>query len=191
MRRTITATLVAICFLSGVTLAATPPTETAVPAVTVSETVRSEAKVVAIDKKTRVVTLKNSAGKVFDVTAGDAVKNFAQIKPGDVVVTDFTQALAMKLKKSTGIRVTTEIADAKRAALGEKPAGAVGREINFVADVIGVDAKTGVVTLKGAKGKVVDLKVKDPQVLAEIKKGDQVEGTYVEALAIVVMPAKH
>ena len=191
MKKSITATLIAGCFLSGAAFAATPPAETSVPAVMVSETLKSEAKVVAVDQKTRVVTLKDSAGKVFDVTAGDAVQNFAQIKPGDVVVTEFTQALAMKLKKSAGIRVTKEMTDAKRAAPGEKPAGAVGREINFVADVIGVDAKTGLVTLKGAKGRVVDLKVQDPKVLAEIKKGDQVEGTYVEALAIVVMPAKH
>lgn len=191
MKKSIAATLIATCLLSGAALAAMPPAETSVPAVVVSETAKSEAKVVAIDQKTRVVTLKNSAGKVFDVTASDAVKNFAQIKPGDVVTTAFTQALAMKLKKSTGIRVTTETAEAKRAAPGEKPAGAVGREINFVADVIGVDTKTGLVTLKGAKGRVVDLKVQDPKVLAEIKKGDQVEGTYVEALAIVVMPAKH
>ena len=189
MKRTIAAIFLATYFLSEAALAATPPAETSVPAVMVSETVKSEAKVVAIDRKTRVVTLKNSAGNVFDVTAGDAVQNFAQIKPGDVVVTEFTQALAMKLKKSAGIRVTTEMADAKRAAPGEKPAGVVGREITFVADVIGVDAKTGLVTLKGAKGRVVDLKVQDPQVLAEIKKGDQVEGTYIEALAIVVMPA--
>ena len=62
------------------------------------------------------------------------------------------------------------------------------REVDFVADVVDVDSKTGTVTILGAKGRVVKLKIKDPAVLAEIKKGDQIEGTYVQATGIIVVP---
>lgn len=43
-------------------------------------------------------------------------------------------------------------------------------------------------TLRGAL-KTVTLKVKDPEQLKLINKGDQVEGMYAEAIAVAVVPA--
>ena len=51
-----------------------------------------------------------------------------------------------------------------------------------------VDAKKGVVTLRGVE-RTVKLKINDPEQLKLIKKGDQVEGVYAEAVAIAVTPA--
>lgn len=53
-----------------------------------------------------------------------------------------------------------------------------------------VDTKAGTVTILGAKGRVVKLKIKDPAVLAEIKPGDQVVGTYIQATGMIVVPPK-
>ena len=52
----------------------------------------------------------------------------------------------------------------------------------------GAHAAKGLVTIMGAKGNKVTLKVKDTQTLAEIKTGDQIEGTYIQALAVAVLP---
>ncbi|MBK7676952.1 MAG: hypothetical protein IPJ27_20565 [Candidatus Accumulibacter sp.] len=43
-------------------------------------------------------------------------------------------------------------------------------------------------TLRGAQ-RTVRLKIKDPEQLKLIKKGDQVEGVFSEAIAIAVVPA--
>jgi len=59
----------------------------------------------------------------------------------------------------------------------------------FVTDVVAVSAKHRIVTLKGPKGNLVDLKVEDPEQFANIRKGDQVKAVYTEALAISVDPA--
>ena len=77
----------------------------------------------------------------------------------------------------------------ERAAKGQKPGGTLGRQVTIVADVIAVHPKTKTVTLKGPKGNIVDLVVEDPEQIANIKKGDQVEAVYTEALAISVEPA--
>jgi Cu/Ag efflux protein CusF len=61
--------------------------------------------------------------------------------------------------------------------------------MTIVADVVEVHPKNKTVTLKGPKGNTVDLVVEDPAQLANIKKGDQVEAVYTEALAISVEPA--
>jgi len=45
-----------------------------------------------------------------------------------------------------------------------------------------------VVTLKGPQ-RTVELKVRDPEQFKLIKKGDQVQATYTEAVAIAVTPA--
>lgn len=72
--------------------------------------------------------------------------------------------LALRLKKGPGIRETEEREGAARTALGEKPGAVAVKEAHFVADVINVNKKTGVVTIKGAKGRIVDLKIKDKAV---------------------------
>ena len=72
---------------------------------------------------------------------------------------------------------------------GEMPAGAAGRSVKIVADVVAIDPATQMVTLKGPS-RTIDLKVKDPAQFKLVKVGDQVEANYTEALAIAVTPSK-
>jgi len=181
------AALLALSLAFGNVLAADAPAA-ATPGAVLADTTRVEAEVVGVDKKSRTVTLKGPEGNVFDVTVGKEVKNFPQIKVGDRVIAEYAEALALKLKKGSGLRETVEKSDMQTAKPGQKPGAVKTREVDFVADVVDVDSKTGTVTILGAKGRVVKLKIKDPAVLAEIKKGDQVEGTYVQATGIIVVP---
>ena len=109
---------------------------------------------------------------------------------GDRVIAEYAEALALKLKKGGGLRETVEKTDMQTAKPGQKPGAVKTREVDFVADVMEVDTKASTVTILGAKGRVVKLKIKDPAVLAEIKKGDQIEGSYVQATGIIVVPPK-
>lgn len=155
----------------------------------VVETVKVTAGVVALDKATRTVTLKTAAGKTLDVVAGDEVKNFDQIKVGDQLVVQYLQALTLEVKKGGGVRELTQDSDMVRAKPGEKPAVAGAREVTILADVIAVDPKKMTITVKGPRGNVMDLKVKNPDHFKVVKKGDQIEAVYVEALALSVEPA--
>ncbi|WP_408368813.1 MULTISPECIES: hypothetical protein [unclassified Paraburkholderia] len=65
----------------------------------------------------------------------------------------------------------------------------MGQEVKIVADVVAVNSRNRTVTLKGPKGNTLDLKEEDPAQFANIKKGDQVDAVYTEALAISVEPA--
>lgn len=152
--------------------------------------VEATAKVVSIDKATRTVTLKGPKGNVFDVDCGEEVKNFAQIKVGDMVKVQLIQALALELKK-TGSQATSMVAGegAVAAKAGQKPGAAVGRQVVAMANVIDVDQKLMTITLKGPKGNIVSLPVENPEHFKVVKVGDQVEVTYLEAVAIAVEPA--
>lgn len=158
--------------------------------VSVTEGIKASALVTAIDKATRTVTLKGPDGRSFDVVAGDAVRNFAQIKVNDEVVVEYVRALTLEVKKGGGPRSKVESADAVRAKPGEKPGAAVGRQVTIVADVVDVNTKDKTITVKGPKGNIVELDVKNPDHFKVVKKGDQIEANYVEAVALSLEPAK-
>jgi hypothetical protein len=147
------------------------------------------AMVTSIDKGTRTVTLQGPQGRVLDVVAGDEVRNFDQIRVGDSVIVQYVEALTLELKKSQGTPGATASGAAVRAAAGESPAGAVGRQIVVLADVVALDRAKSTISLKGPRGNVIDLKVQNQDHFKVVKKGDQVEAVYTEAVAIAVKPA--
>ena len=189
MNKMIAAALLAAGLISGPVVAAdAAPAEKQVPAVVLGGSVKAEAEVVAIDQKSRKITLKGEDGKTQEVVVGKQARNLPQVKVGDRVVIEYDQLLALRLKKGPGLRETEQREGGARTAAGEKPGAIAVTETHFVADVINVDTRKSVVTIKGAQGRIVDLKIKDKQVLAQIKVGDQVEGVYQQALALVVLP---
>ncbi|MBP0627786.1 MULTISPECIES: hypothetical protein [unclassified Cupriavidus] len=159
-----------------------------VGAVMATETVKTTSTVVAIDSATRTVSLRNKQGKVTDLQVGDDVRNFDQIRIGDVVTVEYKQALSVSMTRQTGVRSAIERETIERAPPGAKPGGSIGREVTVTADVVNVNHKAGMVTLKGPKGKTVDVHVSDPQQLKAIRRGDQVQAVYTEAFAVSMTP---
>lgn len=156
---------------------------------TIAAAVNVSAKVEAINKETREITLKGPEGNVVTVTAGPEVRNFDQIKAGDMVSARYIEALTLTLKKDGKdvVAATTDEA-MERAEAGETPAGAAARRIEVTADVIGVNEMTQTITLRGPN-RTVDLKLRDPEQFKLVKVGDQVQATYTEAVAIALEPA--
>jgi Cu/Ag efflux protein CusF len=154
----------------------------------VAQTVKITATITAIDKASRDVTLKGPQGNEVTVTAGPEVKKFDSLKVGDQVDVQYVEALTLELKKGGGMVVArTEQKGAVGTKPGATPGGAMGRKVTIVADVVGLDPAKQVVTLKGPQ-RTVELKVPDPEQFKRIAKGDQVEATYTQALALVVEP---
>jgi Cu/Ag efflux protein CusF len=170
---------------AGAAVIASAPGKAAIGAV-----VTASATVTAVDKATRVVSLKGPKGNAFDITAGPEVRNFDQIKVGDELVVKYAEALTLELKKGGGAeRSRTESTDAARTAPGAAPGAAAARQITVVADVTAVDAKTQTITLRGPQ-RTVELRVPDKKQFEGVKVGDQVEARYTEAVAVSMQPAK-
>ena len=153
-------------------------------------TVEISAQVVGIEKSTRTVTLKGPKGNVVDVVAGDEVRNFDQIKLGDFVFVRYAQALSLELRKTKAPAGDVTVTEgAARAQPGERPGVAGAREVTLIAEVVALDPKKSTITFKGPRGNVVTLDVLNPDQFKVVKKGDQIEATYTEALALSVEPA--
>ncbi len=152
--------------------------------------ITTTATVEKIDLATRVVTLRGEDGKVFDIKAGEEVRNLPQVEVGDQVVTTYYESLAYSVHKpgsmAAGASVST---DAARAEPGDKPGGVASNVVQVVATIVAIDKATPSVTLKKADGEVVAIRVREPKRLEGVAVGDMVEITYTEALAIAVQPA--
>ena len=100
------------------------PTESVVmaagPAVAIST--RATATVTTVDRATRAVTLRRADGSEVTIIAGEEVRNFNQIKVGDIVETEIIEALAIVLEPAvTQVRERREELSGRRAPLGAKP----------------------------------------------------------------------
>ena len=152
-----------------------------------TQTIKMYATVVSINYSYREVQLMDENGKLHDITVSDDVRNFDQVKVGDKLNIEYTEAISIQLKKrGTATPGAMEQQAMVRAPKGAKPGGAVGRQVTAIATVVAIDAKKQEVTLKGAQGNEYDLSVTDPAQLKLVKKGDEVGVTYTEALAISV-----
>lgn len=147
------------------------------------------ATVTKLDPKTREITLKATDGRELTFVAGEEVRNFAQLKVGDVVSAVYAEALAYEVKKG-GKAMGVEAAVAgERAEPGQKPGGAVGRQVTVTVTIVAIDPKVPSVTFKGPAGNTRTIKVRYPEKLQGVSVGDAVDITYTEALAIKVEAA--
>jgi len=156
----------------------------------VSEAVQIQGKVKSINKANRSVIVSGPQGKEVLFNLGDEVRNFEQIRVGDLVTLTYAQALALELRKveNNGIRERVESEQAVRAPLGDRPAGAIEKTVQIVANVVAINPKAQTLSLRGAK-RTVELAVNDPAMLKDIKVGNQVAAKYVEAVALEVTAA--
>jgi hypothetical protein len=152
-------------------------------AVMSSETVT--ATVVAVNQKTREVTVKMANGEEHSFVAGDDVKNLAQVKKGDVITAVYTEAIAYEVKKHGTAKVQSTTASAS-AEPGAKPAGIVAQQTTVTVMITAIDPKAPTVTFMGPRGNKETIKVRDASKLTGVNVGDKVDITYSESLAIKV-----
>jgi Cu/Ag efflux protein CusF len=162
--------------------------QAAKPSKSVSETTKWTGTVTAVDPATRTVTLQGPEGNTRTVECGPQVKNFAQIKVGDNVHVQYTEAMVVSVSKPGESVGATESATLKTAKPGEKPAMHAERTQEIQATVESIDPATRWVTLKGPQGNALTFKVANDVNLEKVKTGDVVVAKYTEALAIKVTP---
>ena len=153
-----------------------------------SGTIKMTATVLSIDMGSRDVLLMDTQGKLHAVNVSDQARNLDQLRVGDKVTAEYTEAISLQLKKrgtAVGPPASAEMAMVG-APKGAKPGGAVGRKVTAIATVTAVNTKDQFVTLRGPLGNEYDVQVLDPAQLKAVKKGDEVEVVYTEALAISV-----
>jgi Cu/Ag efflux protein CusF len=172
--------------------AAPQPASPVLEAGAVGEVVTLTAKIEAVDQQNRTIDVVGPLGRKVTLKVSDQVKNFAQVKAGDKVVMKYSESVALELTKgSSGMMTTTTSTGPMTAAAGGKPGVAEVNRITMDSNVKKVDKKKMLVLLQGPEGRYVEVKIKDPAMMKDIKVGDQVHAVFTEAMVVdVVAPAK-
>ncbi len=148
------------------------------------------ARVQAISRKNRILTLKFQDDKVAKVKVGPEVRNFAEIGVGDTIKAEFRDQVEIFVVGPGGKPAWDEIEEIKPTK-GAKPGTAIVRAYEYSATVTTIDYATRKVTLKGPDGKSVQLTgSQEIRRFNEIKPGDMVVARLIEAIDIDITPAE-
>lgn len=154
----------------------------------VSTTIKTTAIVEAVDPDTRELRLIDASGHRFAVIADDTVRNFAQIKPRDRIVTEYMESVALivaphnsPLPADAGGGAAVSVAPA-----GDKP-GIEGVQTQLlVGTVRAINTEDRLATLEIGDGQMRIIKVGENARLDLVQVGDQVRLRITRAMAITV-----
>jgi hypothetical protein len=157
---------------------------------TETELKQMKAKVVAIDSRTRMVTLQGVDGSSASIKADETVRNFPQLKIGDQVAVDFLETVSFEVRPPTAEElknIGTVAVLGGRADLGQKPGALIGAGTTTVVKITGVDKEKQLISYLGQNGTAGKVKAKYPENLALVKAGDTVVVTASELVAANVV----
>ena len=175
---------------SGLSLAETKASE---PTVIVDAVELPLATVTAVNPKTREITLRDNTGEVTTIVAGEEVRNFPQIKVGDILRVRMLQSLLMEVRPHNALVTRTEIEEGVALApKGGQPGMATGRRITTVVTIQALDMKKDFVKFTLPNGEVRTTTAKTSagkELLHTLKVGDQVDVVFTDAVGISLEPA--
>jgi translation elongation factor P/translation initiation factor 5A len=144
------------------------------------------AQIRAVDYNTREVLLRGEDGEDVVAVAGPEVRNFDQIKIGDILSITYYEEVVAHIANADSSSTPTAAATAGRAAEGEKPGMVAASVVNSVVEFINYDSDSHVATFinpDGTPGSVV-VNPKMREFAASLNKGDMVDVTITRAVAI-------
>jgi hypothetical protein len=138
------------------------------------------------------VLLRSQDDKLTTVILGPQVRNFAQIKPGDRVVTTVTEAVAASFARPDGAAPTGSATVAGRAAEGQRPGAGVADAERMRVRIEGIDLGRNSVTFTTPSGTRREVRVRDERMrrfVRTLSPGDMVDVVVIETVSVRVLPA--
>lgn len=164
--------------------------------VRVEKTETISATVESIDHEKRLVELRMGDERTT-VQVSPQVRNLERVKVGDQVVATYYEGLAAAFRKK-GESATVGVIDATTGTArmpegSTRPGAAIANKVTTTVVIEAIDRPSNSVTFTGPAGMTRTVDVKDPkaqQFISTLKKGDEIELTYVEALAVTLEPQR-
>jgi Cu/Ag efflux protein CusF len=189
------AVLAVVFTLTSCTSVSTPPpagtsSESAyqegVPGGIIVNTLDVSARVTAIDKANRKVTLLAPDGETFTVKVGPAAVNFNQVGVGDWVNLTVTEELVVYLNEGGESGNDESAALVALAPKGAQPGGLIAETTQITGTVTAIDLEKRTATLRFEDGSTKTFPVRSDVDLTKRKVGEQVVFRITEMIAIRV-----
>jgi Cu/Ag efflux protein CusF len=140
-----------------------------------------------VDRVTRTISIKGEDGRVSMIKLNDKISNLEQLEKGEKVTARYSEAVLLTLARSDASpQVQSETT--RKGPNSDQPAVQSVEHTSVVAQVTNVDRDGQRVTLEAPNGEEIRLVVRDPQALRDLKTGDKVVASYIEAFALSIEP---
>jgi len=157
------------------------------PSFIITEASVSVEKVEDVNYKARTVTLKDDEGKVRTVKVSDQVRNFNQVKQGDLVTIEVNQTVSVEVQPGPGDTMNIAAESQSSAAPGAKPSSTRIIEGKLKTRVEAIDYEARTVTFKNRKGVLTTYKVgEQAKHFNKIRRNDMLVIEYTQTVAVSV-----
>jgi hypothetical protein len=158
-----------------------------------SDKVSTVVTVKSVDPATRHLVVTTPDGADVPLSAGSAVRNLAQLKPGDKLKVTYMREVDLVISPpNQPLPKDAAKVMAARAKSGDMPAGAVAAHITVTGAVVGVDTAANTLKLVSPQGGEVHvIAVKSPEgrkALSKLKVGDKITAYVTEGLLVTSQP---
>jgi Cu/Ag efflux protein CusF len=178
IRRLRAAVCALVLLAAGVALAAQKP-------IYESEARTVTATIEAVEKASRIVTLKTEAGTRLHVTAPQEMEGFNSLRVGDLVSARYFEAVVVRVARPGSPTPTSE--PATRVTRKDRaPGSETFTERTLRATIVAVSTDKPSLTLKAADGREHTMAVTDAAQLKALKAGDRLDVTFYESRLISV-----
>jgi Cu/Ag efflux protein CusF len=143
------------------------------------------ATIEAVDKASRVVTLKTDAGSRLHVTAPQEMEGFNSLRVGDLVSARYFEAVVVRLARPGSPAPSSEPTTSVRRK-DRVPGSETLRERTVRATVTAISTDRPSLTVKTADGLDHTMAVTDPGQLNALKAGDSIDITFYESRLVSV-----
>jgi len=148
------------------------------PSAKITQDLTTTAQVVAVDQQKRLVTLKNEAGQMKRIVAGDTLK--VQYQAG---------LAATQLPAGSPLRPPQGVVAMARAAKGAAPAAAAGIAASVRVRIESIDAARDIVVFAMGSDELIAHRIATPEgreFVKKLKVGDLVQIDYDEVMALSI-----
>ncbi|MGQ0579684.1 MAG: hypothetical protein ACT4PQ_12360, partial [Betaproteobacteria bacterium] len=145
-----------------------------------------KATVDAVDLDAREITLKGPKGRLITLKVAERVRNLPQVLVGDEVIVRYNESVGLQLRKIQASDVVALEETAASTDSGTNPDPGAAKRFTVAAYVEAVSPKEKTLTLRRTEGNLVDLYVRDADVLKSLRAGDNIVATYTEAAAVSI-----
>jgi Cu/Ag efflux protein CusF len=147
-----------------------------------ADVITAKARIIAIDKENRIVTLRTPRGNDVAVHADEKVQRFNELKIGDIVTATYAQAFAVRVRKPGAAAPPKQAESVVRQP--DNRGATITREQTVSVSIQEIDLTAPSVTAEGPQGRQYTFRVKDRSEIQDLKVGDKVDVTYTEALLL-------
>jgi hypothetical protein len=155
-----------------------------------SMSVEAAAEVVHVDYKGRMISLRLADGSLATIRVGKDVTNLERIKSGDLIEVTYYEGkdVALLPPGSAKPGTSSEVLQGEDAPVP----GVAGQQITKTVVILDVDRYKGTVSFRGQDDRVREVSLHGTDLehyLAEVRKGDTVQVSFVQAVALTLRPA--